>query len=771
MKKKILFVLASLMLMGTSAMAQSPENFTEFEADGIHYVFRNNFYGIDGLSVWVTSTAGWGLAEDETNTYSGDIVIPSTIIYNDKEYPVMGIYSKAFHRCTINSLTLSEGVKYIPTFNRGSCFDNTYIKAIHLPSTFTVEKTEAFLNEVNGYRFFYGCINLETIEVAAENPEFDSRDNCNALIETATNTLWDGCKTTIIPSSVETIGAMAFAGSDIEKCIISEGVKKIEGNVFYDCSKLVSVDIPSSVNVIIGTLLFQNCRSLTSIKIPQTALIRSAEGYEGDEEIGTKVIPSSMFGGCASFREFVIPDGVMHIGTSAFNGCESLLTITIPSSVTNIEGLAFKGCNRMNCVTLLSRVPPTIKESSFRNLYDQITLNVPEGAEQAYKQHEVWGLFFDKEISVTGITLDKTTAELTEGETTTLVATVTPDNATDKTVTWTTSDETVATVKDGIVTTLKAGEVTITAKVGDKTATCTIAVKAKVIAVTGITLDKTTAELTEGETITLVATVTPDNAADKTVTWTTSDASVATVTNGEVSAVKAGTATITAKAGDKSATCTITVKAKEVVEVPENPEVPKDAFYFWQSAAGTVVETGGVATGHGAGEGRVNYANGDYHTLSISVKKANIDTDYILITLDQPLAANDKLEITAYRNKDTDANGTLYILFENGHVIDEGDNVVWNNIALGQEPNTNTYAVGEGAGSKTIKLSRSKSSTNVFITKFVITRTADGIEEIEMVVPTEKTIYNLQGQKIDASSIDALPAGLYIVNGKKMVIR
>ena len=771
MKKKILFVLASLMLMGTSAMAQSPENFTEFEADGIHYVFRNNFYGIDGLSVWVTSTAGWGLAEDETNTYSGDIVIPSTIIYNDKEYPVMGIYSKAFHRCTINSLTLSEGVKYIPTFNRGSCFDNTYIKAIHLPSTFTVEKTEAFLNEVNGYRFFYGCINLETIEIAAENPEFDSRGNCNALIETATNTLWDGCKTTIIPSSVETIGAMAFAGSDIEKCIISEGVKKIEGNVFYDCSKLVSVDIPSSVNVIIGTLLFRNCRSLTSIKIPQTALIRSAEGYEGDEEIGTKVIPSSMFGGCASFREFVIPDGVMHIGTSAFNGCESLLTITIPSSVTNIEGLAFKGCNRMNCVTLLSRVPPTIEESSFMNLYDQITLNVPEGAEQAYKQHEVWGLFFDKEISVTGITLDKTTAELTEGETTTLVATVTPDNATDKTVTWTTSDETVATVKDGIVTTLKAGEVTITAKVGDKTATCTIAVKAKVIAVTGITLDKTTAELTEGETITLVATVAPDNATDKTVIWTTSDETIATVANGVVTSVKAGTATITAKAGDKSATCTITVKAKEVVEVPENPEVPKDAFYFWQSAAGTVVETGGVATGHGAGEGRVNYANGDYHTLSISVKKANIDTDYILITLDQPLAANDKLEITAYRNKDTDANGTLYILFENGHVIDEGDNVVWNNIALGQEPNTNTYAVGEGAGSKTIKLSRSKSSTNVFITKFVITRTADGIEEIEMVVPTEKTIYNLQGQKIDASSIDALPAGLYIVNGKKMVIR
>ncbi|MBQ4519057.1 MAG: Ig-like domain-containing protein [Bacteroidaceae bacterium] len=319
-----------------------------------------------------------------------------------------------------------------------------------------------------------------------------------------------------------------------------------------------------------------------------------------------------------------------------------------------------------------------------------------------------------------------------------------------------------------MVTAVGAGTAVITAKAG-------IAEATRIINVSGpssIVLNFNNVTLDESENFTLIATVDNKDTTGKSVVWSSSNTDVVMVDNtGKVTAVAAGTATITAKAGDKSATCTITVKAKEVVEVPENPEVPKDAFYFWQSAAGTVVETGGVATGHGAGEGRVNYANGDYHTLSISAKKANIDTDYILITLDQPLAANDKLEITAYRNKDTDANGTLYILFENGHVIDEGDNVVWNNIALGQEPNTNTYAVGEGAGSKTIKLSRSKSSTNVFITKFVITRTADGIEEIEMVVPTENTIYNLQGQKIDASSIEALPAGLYIINGKKMVVK
>ena len=166
-------------------------------------------------------------------------------------------------------------------------------------------------------------------------------------------------------------------------------------------------------------------------------------------------------------------------------------------------------------------------------------------------------------VAVTGITLDKATAEVTEGESLTLVATVAPDNATDKTVVWSSSDETVATVKDGVVTTLKAGEATITAKAGEQTATCVVTVKAKVIAVTGITLDKATAEVTEGESLTLVATVAPDNATDKTVVWSSSDETVATVKDGVVTTLKAGEATITAKAGEQTATCVVTVKEND----------------------------------------------------------------------------------------------------------------------------------------------------------------------------------------------------------------
>ena len=172
-------------------------------------------------------------------------------------------------------------------------------------------------------------------------------------------------------------------------------------------------------------------------------------------------------------------------------------------------------------------------------------------------------------IVVTGITIDKTIATVEEGATVTLTATVTPGNATDKTVTWSTSNEAIATVSGGVVTGVKAGEVTITAKAGDKSATCTVTVTAKQgtedpedpIAVEGITLDKTTATVEEGATVTLTATVTPDNATDKTVTWSTSNETIATVSDGVVTGVKAGEVTITAKAGDKSATCTVTVTA------------------------------------------------------------------------------------------------------------------------------------------------------------------------------------------------------------------
>ena len=168
-----------------------------------------------------------------------------------------------------------------------------------------------------------------------------------------------------------------------------------------------------------------------------------------------------------------------------------------------------------------------------------------------------------KVIAVTGITLNPTSVTITVGETATLTATVSPADATDKTVTWSSSDAKIATVKDGTVTAVAAGTTKITATAGGKTATCEVTVKAKEVPVTGITLDPTSVSIEEGQTATLTATVSPADATDKTVTWTSSDTKVATVRDGTVTAIAVGTATITAKAGDKTATCQVTVKAVE----------------------------------------------------------------------------------------------------------------------------------------------------------------------------------------------------------------
>ena len=168
-----------------------------------------------------------------------------------------------------------------------------------------------------------------------------------------------------------------------------------------------------------------------------------------------------------------------------------------------------------------------------------------------------------KVYPVEDISLDKTSQEMTEGDEFTLTATVKPDNATNKNVTWNSSDPSVATVDNGKVIAKKAGTATITVKTDDggKTASCVVTVNAKVYPVESISLDKTSFEMTEGDTFTLTATVKPDNATNKNVIWSSSNNSVASVSNGKVTALKAGQATITAKTedGERTATCKVTV--------------------------------------------------------------------------------------------------------------------------------------------------------------------------------------------------------------------
>ena len=169
-------------------------------------------------------------------------------------------------------------------------------------------------------------------------------------------------------------------------------------------------------------------------------------------------------------------------------------------------------------------------------------------------------------VKVTAVKLNKTSVSVVKGYTYTLTPTITPSNATNKKVTWKSSNTKVATVtSDGVVKGIAKGSATITCTSADgskKTATCKVAVK-NPVKVTGVKISKTSAAVAKGKSITLTATVSPSNATNKKVTWTSSNTKVATVTSaGVVKGVAKGTAVITVKTkdGSKTATCKVTVK-------------------------------------------------------------------------------------------------------------------------------------------------------------------------------------------------------------------
>ena len=172
-------------------------------------------------------------------------------------------------------------------------------------------------------------------------------------------------------------------------------------------------------------------------------------------------------------------------------------------------------------------------------------------------------------VNPTGITVSNTSVSLMEGTTSKVTATVTPSNATNKTVTWTSGNTSVATVSGGTITGISPGTTTITAKTSNgltATVSVTVTVNPNIIKPTGITIDKQTLTLTEGETGKLTATVLPSNATNKTVTWTSGNTSVATVnSSGTVTAVTEGIVTITASTfNGYKATATVIVEARQL---------------------------------------------------------------------------------------------------------------------------------------------------------------------------------------------------------------
>ena len=185
--------------------------------------------------------------------FKGNAKIASSITYKQKSYDVLGISDYAFSGCSgLTSITIPKSVTNIGYYAFSGCSGLT---SITIPNSVT---------SIGRYAFEY-CPKLEKIIVSNENTYFDSRDNCNAIILTATNTLLFGCKNSIIPNSVTSIGDCAFYGcTNLTSITIPNSVTSIGYGAFGSCKGLTSITIPNSVTSI-GYYAFSGCSGLTAI--------------------------------------------------------------------------------------------------------------------------------------------------------------------------------------------------------------------------------------------------------------------------------------------------------------------------------------------------------------------------------------------------------------------------------------------------------------------------------------------------------------------------
>ena len=291
---------------------------------------------------------------------------------------IIGEY--AFGDCTgLTSITIPNGVKYISVM---AFLDCTGLTSITIPDSVTIIGEYAFFSCTSltsitipdsvtsiGRGVFSGCTGLTSIAVDENNTVYDSRNNCNAIIETATNTLIFGCKNTDIPNGVTSIGNDAFGGySGLTNVTIPDSVMIIGEYAFSGCIGLTSITIPDSVTSI-GESAFFCCTGLTSIAVDENntvydsrnncnAIIETATNTlifgckNTDIPNGVTSIGNDAFGDCSGLTNVIIPDSVTSIGDRAFSGCTGLTSITIPDSVTSIVYGAFWGCSVLTSITI-----------------------------------------------------------------------------------------------------------------------------------------------------------------------------------------------------------------------------------------------------------------------------------------------------------------------------------------------------------------------------------------------------------------------------------
>ena len=496
------------------------------------------------------------------------------------------IGDSAFKNCkNLDRITMNNGIEILESSAFEDCFSLT---TINIPNT-----VKAISNST-----FQDCTSLTEVHLS------------NILKEIPAST-FSGCKklTTInFPSTLTTIGNSAFSGCEsLPEAILPSGVEKIESNAFKNCKAMKKAVVPDTVSSV-GSSAFYGCEALADITLGSKL----------------KKIESQTFYGCTVLPSIVLPYNVTTIGDSAFVNCTKLTQITVPRNTTSIASNAFSYPKKMtmygpsDCYAQTYASGKGIKYVTQDIHAISVSLDITEKTTERYDDFQltatiaplnftdavVWTSSNEEvaAVSDTGyveicgvgtavitvtagnvkaackitvpqlidwIEFDEDEIELKAGETYQLKPYISPSDATNKKLKYTSSDTKVAEVSaSGLVTAKSEGEAKIRAAAtdgSDEYAVCYVTVTGKA-KVTGITLDRTSAEVKRGEKLTLNATVSPSYASNKKVVWKSANTKIATVDgNGSVTAKAPGRTKITVTSSENSsyqASCTVTVPYK-----------------------------------------------------------------------------------------------------------------------------------------------------------------------------------------------------------------
>ena len=496
------------------------------------------------------------------------------------------IGDSAFKNCkNLDRITMNNGIEILESSAFEDCFSLT---TINIPNT-----VKAISNST-----FQDCTSLTEVHLSS-------------ILKEIPASTFSGCKklTTInFPSTLTTIGNSAFSGCEsLPEAILPSGVEKIESNAFKNCKALKKAAVPDTVSSI-GSSAFYGCEALTDITLGSKL----------------KKIESQTFYGCIVLPSIVIPYNVTTIGDSAFVNCTKLTQITVPRNTTSIASNAFSYPKKMtmygpsDCyvqtyasgkgikyvtqdihatsVSLDSTEKTAERYDDFQLTATIAPLNFTDAVVWTSSNEEVATVSDTGYVEICGvgtavitvtagnvkavckitvpqlidwIEFDEDEIELKAGQTYQLKPYISPSDATNKKIKYTSSDTKVAEVSaSGLVTAKSEGEAKIRAAAtdgSDEYAVCYVTVTGKA-KVTGITLDRTSAEVKRGEKLTLNVTVSPSYASNKKVVWKSANTKIATVdANGSVTAKAPGRTKITVTSSENSsyqASCTVTVPYK-----------------------------------------------------------------------------------------------------------------------------------------------------------------------------------------------------------------